>query len=110
MSFLHIGDVDPRDKARWVAVAQHLGMTLPEWVSATLNAAANQVEVPPPVWMRTAGFSERLARCLTDARLVRDWDILAEWERRTQAEWEAMPNFGRRCYEELQQWVEARRK
>jgi len=92
-------------KARWVATAQLSGQTLTDWVTETLDAAADAADLPAPRWMRRAGFSDRLSRCLIREGLVRAVDVRAAWDVRSEDEWVQIPNFGRSCYLELKRWI-----
>lgn len=92
-------------KARWVASAQLSGKSLTEWVTQTLDAAADAADLPPPRWMQKAGFSARLARCLIREGLISAVDVRAAWDVRSESDWVQIPNFGRSCYRELERWI-----
>ena len=92
-------------KARWVATAQLSGQALTDWVIAALDAAADSADLPPPRWMQRAGFSDRLSRCLIREGLVRAVDVRAAWDVRSESDWVQIPNFGKKCYRELQEWM-----
>lgn len=98
-SFLHI--LVPRpSKAAWVRAAQAEGLNLTEWVIRTLDAAADQVRPP---W--TDGLSNRTAQCLTRTGFCSRAEVEREWAKQPREWWVALPNFGNRCYTELEQWL-----
>ena len=107
-SVLHIA-VPRRYKARWVAAAQLSGLPLTTWVSERLNEAADNANLRPPKWMIAAGFSSRLSQCLIAEGLVTPSAVIRAWSEKTPMEWEELPNFGKKCYRELQAWIQTPR-
>lgn len=101
MAQFTVKDVDPKVKARWVKVAQLLGVSPSEWARSVLTEAAASVQLPPPKWMIAAGFSRRLMDVLLGEGITRQQELLAAWEARTEAQWRALPNAGLAVYQEL---------
>lgn len=98
-------DLPPAEKALFVACAAHQGMTLHEWVRSHLVPIAKAVDLPPPKWMRKAGFSQRLSRSLIKDDLIREEDAVA-WIEAGQPR--HINNCGRKEIDELRRWYESR--
>jgi hypothetical protein len=98
-SFLHI-EVPQSSKAAWVRAAQHSGMNLTDWVTRTLDVEADNTRPP---W--TEGLSSRTAQCLSRTGFCTRAEVEREWAKQPREWWVSLPNFGVKCYAELEQWL-----
>lgn len=95
---LHIA-CKPAEKIEWLNTARVAGVPFAKWVRDNLNAAV--VDTDPP-WME--GLSERTRIGLLAAGF--DSRASIEQARSGGFDFVALPNFGRRCEQEMIEWLE----
>jgi hypothetical protein len=95
---IHAAGIDPADKRRWLGSAQVSGKPFGQWLIDACNAAA--VDIDPP-WLD--GLSERTRIGLLAAGF--DSRESVEQARAEDFDFVALPNFGRKCEQELIEWL-----
>lgn len=88
----------PAEKMDWINSARVAGLPFAKWVRDTLNSAT--VDTAPP-WMD--GLSERARIALLGAGF--DSRASIRQARADGFDFVALPNFGRRCEQELIEWL-----